>query len=639
MSADSDNTVTPSAPKAPSPQWRYLVPLGVLLVGLAITIYLFMFTKELEREIVLENFDHEAVSRIATLREVIGDHILALEALESFYLSSYSVERSEFRTFTQHMLTHFHSLGVLEWIPRVPGSERAAYEAAARGDGLTGFRITELGPDGNLVTAAQRDEYFPVYYMEPYEGNESALGFDLASNSIRREALNAARDTGRVTATSKIKLVQGGGERHGILIILPIYSKDFPLDDIIQRREGLEGFVLGVIWAQELLTESLSLAPQTILDIYLYDDSAPAGERFLGAHLAPMAPGATDPPLPGEAAIKAGLHSADTIEIGGRNWIVYCVPTKGFLAAGSTWHVWGILVGGLLFAFLFAGFSLLIIGFLTESRQHAADIMKSKEKLEHEVLERERAQDQLRHSQKMQAIGTLTAGLAHEYYNIMTAIMGCTEFLEDNMPKDSPDHKYIDVIQKSVERAVRTTQALLQYSRKQAVNFSYLNLNDVVRHIEMLVEHLKVKDIRVKFEPAEDPITIRGDRSQIEQVLMNLATNAIDAMPEGGSLRISTELVEFRADTIEKQAYIIPGKYVLLSVVDTGTGIPGELQERIFEPFFTTKDVGQGTGLGLSMAYGIVKGHQGYINVQSEPGRGTTFKIYLPAVEAAGQGA
>jgi|Deesub1362A_J573_1020465.scaffolds.fasta_scaffold00073_30 PAS domain S-box-containing protein len=249
-----------------------------------------------------------------------------------------------------------------------------------------------------------------------------------------------------------------------------------------------------------------------------------------------------------------------------------------------------------------------------------------------DITERKSLEEQLRHAQKMEVIGTLTGGISHEFNNILTAIIGYGEFLQDAIEEGSPLRAYVDMIQASAKRAAGLTQGLLAYSRKQAVHLRQTDLNEIIRKVERLLLRFISENIELRILLADEVLPVMVDTNQIEQVLMNLVTNAVDAMPDGGDLIISTERREIDSDFVRTRGYGKPGVYAVLSVSDTGTGMDKKTKEKIFEPFFTTKDVGKGTGLGLSMVYGTVKMHNGYIDVQSKPGKGTTFRVYLPIV-------
>ncbi len=251
-----------------------------------------------------------------------------------------------------------------------------------------------------------------------------------------------------------------------------------------------------------------------------------------------------------------------------------------------------------------------------------------------DITQLKNLEEQLRQSQKMEAIGTLTGGIAHDFNNILTAILGYGSLMKLKMKDDDPLKTYLDQIISSTERAASLTQGLLAFSRKQIINPVPVNLNEIVKRVEKLLRRIIGEDIELKTILSDEDLNIIADSVQIEQVLINIATNARDAMPDGGVFTIETKLVKIDEEYVKRHAFTTPGMYALLALTDTGVGMDEKTKERIFEPFFTTKEVGKGTGLGLSIVHGIIKQHNGNINVYSELGRGTTFKIYLPLVKS-----
>ena len=248
--------------------------------------------------------------------------------------------------------------------------------------------------------------------------------------------------------------------------------------------------------------------------------------------------------------------------------------------------------------------------------------------------EKEKLHAQLLQAQKMEAVGQLAGGIAHDFNNILTAMIGYGHLLKMKLKEEDPLRSYADHILSLSDRAANLTQSLLAFSRKQIINPRPVDLNEIIKRIDYLLSRIIGEDIKLQTMLSEKDLIVMADPGQIEQVLMNLATNARDAMPEGGLLTIGTETVDIDHEFIREHGFGKEGKYALISLTDTGAGMDRETREKIFEPFFTTKEVGKGTGLGLSMVYGIIKQHEGYINVYSEPGRGTTFRIYLPLIEA-----
>jgi len=247
------------------------------------------------------------------------------------------------------------------------------------------------------------------------------------------------------------------------------------------------------------------------------------------------------------------------------------------------------------------------------------------------VTERKQLENQLRQAQKLQAIGQLAGGVAHDFNNLLTVVEGQVEMMLSEVPLSGGLRHRLEAVEKAAHLASTLTRRLLAFSRLQVLQSKVLDLNVVIAGMSQMLARLIGENIEMTFLPGADLGRVKADPSQIEQVLMNLVVNARDAMPEGGQLTIETHNAHLDA-TYPQQAIVERGDYVLLVVSDTGRGMDGETQARIFEPFFSTKQPGQGTGLGLSMVYGVVKQSGGYIWVYSEPAKGATFKIYLPRV-------
>jgi nitrogen-specific signal transduction histidine kinase/ActR/RegA family two-component response regulator len=261
-----------------------------------------------------------------------------------------------------------------------------------------------------------------------------------------------------------------------------------------------------------------------------------------------------------------------------------------------------------------------------------------------DIEDRWLAEERLRHADRMESIGRLAGGIAHEANNQMTVILGSAEFLGRAL-KEETARGDLEHIRRAAKRTAAITQQLLAFSRRQVLQPQVLDLNGVVAALEPILQRALGEISQVKLRLAEDLHSVRADPGQLDQVLLNLALNARDAMPDGGTLAIETvnTTVDEHHATVRAVEPVAPGAYVALVVTDTGTGMDRETMEHVFEPFFTTKPVGEGTGLGLATVYGIVKQSGGFVSVYSEPGQGTSFRIYLPVAaggpESGGDGA
>jgi signal transduction histidine kinase/CheY-like chemotaxis protein len=275
--------------------------------------------------------------------------------------------------------------------------------------------------------------------------------------------------------------------------------------------------------------------------------------------------------------------------------------------------------------------------------ERTAELMNAVKDLKKEIAarqkgeaERQRLQAQLLQAQKMESIGRLAGGVAHDFNNILTAILSYAELSLMKLPEHDPLRGHLISIQEASEKAATLTHQLLAFSRRQVLEMKVVNLNDVIRGLAKMLMRMIGEDMLLEFRTGAVAGFVRADEGQIEQVLMNLALNARDAMPSGGRLLIETADVAPDDAVLRSLGVADPGQYVMLSVTDSGAGMSDEVRERIFEPFFTTKELGRGTGLGLATVYGIVKQHGGHIIVDSEPGKGTVFRILLPITAAPG---
>ena len=259
--------------------------------------------------------------------------------------------------------------------------------------------------------------------------------------------------------------------------------------------------------------------------------------------------------------------------------------------------------------------------------------IKAYKKLEQEVSEKIYLQQQLLHIQRMESIGRLAAGIAHDFNNVLSVIIGYSDLLLANMEVNDSIREKIKCIHESGSKAATLTRQLLAFSRKQVLEKKIISINSIIRNFIKILKKIVGEDIIITTYLSDEPCTVDADPGQIEQIIMNLIVNAKDAMPNGGEIIIETAKVQLDRHYIARHKEAKAGTYVLLAISDTGEGMDDEVLSKIFDPFFTTKERGKGTGLGLATVYGIVKQHEGFIYAYSEKGRGTTFKIYLPASE------
>jgi len=379
-------------PQGASLRRQISVSLPVCLT-FALVVLSFVYTSAWEQTRIAAEFERRTDKVFQELEDNFDNYIDALHSIESFFGSSVTVGRQEFKSFVSRWFLRHRGIQALSWNPRVLDSERTAYEQAARRNGFTNFQITEQNGQGELARAAPRAEYVPVYYLEPYVGNESALGFDVASDPVRREALNQARDTGKPRATDPTTLVQDAELKPGFLVFLPIYRNGLPQRTPEERRRNLQGYATGAFRVSDLIKTSLKGGEEPKdVEIRLYDDTGGGKRRLLYDHRS-QALGSKDPPVETDTVMKpAVLQRVIPFEMAGRRWIIQFAPTKEYLAAQRSWQVWSVLAGGLLFSGLLGAFLLMVTG-------RAAELQAINRDLQKEITDRKSAEEALRKSE------------------------------------------------------------------------------------------------------------------------------------------------------------------------------------------------------------------------------------------------
>ncbi len=250
-----------------------------------------------------------------------------------------------------------------------------------------------------------------------------------------------------------------------------------------------------------------------------------------------------------------------------------------------------------------------------------------------DITEQKRLQEQLLQAQKLESIGNLAGGIAHDFNNVLTTVTGFAGLLQMKMQGADPLLAYVNELASAGMRGAALTHQLLAFGRKQILNVGTMDLNESIKSLQKMLGRLIREDIHLSFNPCAGPLPVLADANQISQVVINLATNARDAMPKGGALTISTGVAEIDAVFVRRLGYGEPGAYALVSITDSGTGMDEKTKGKIFEPFFTTKEIDKGTGLGLSVVYGIIRQHKGIVHVESEPDKGSRFDVYLPLLK------
>ena len=878
---------------------RYFAVAMLACVGFGLTFAAFFVMREWEDQKIRSHFEFNSSNRVAALERAIESDLWLIKAVGGLYEVSANIERLQFRDFVKGFLFCHPGVQAMEWIPKVPDSRRDEYEKAARLERWPDFQITEKTAHGQMARASRREEYFPVYFVEPYEGNEIAPGFDLASNPARLEALELARDRGEPAATAPITLIQEKARQNGFLIFLPVYRRGLPADSVEVRRENIEGFVLGVFRIGDILEKALSNLHPEGIDILLNDISAHESESFLYFHPSRLRKEETGEPSAGSSE---DFRFSKSITIANRSWLVVCTPIPEYISDRRGRQSWGLLFAGLFATCLLTAFlagavgraarierlvhqrtaelsdakraieeayvevekrieertaelnqsnrelkeseekhkllmenipGILYRGFkdwcvefpdnkielLTGYRMdefnsctikwsdliHPEDLESAGKELIHalkanqpfmreyrirtrngdsrwiqdrgrairgngqilsitgvffdisdrkeaetalrerddvlrsilsaspigiglarngsldwanpamyrivgheedslfsknssilylngeeyrranlelnagirekgvgesearwitkdgkvicchlhaspldpsdpsrgiiyavaDITERKGLEEQIRHLQKMEAIGTLAGGIAHDFNNILGIIMGYAEMATFDAQRETPIWNKLQEVISASHRATELVRQILAFGRRNETQRTPALIAPLTKEALKLLRSSLPSTIEIHQNIGESSGSVLADPVQIHQILMNLCTNAAHAMRgQAGILDISLVDVELGPEHQDLRQ----GRYMKLTVADTGHGMDQATKERIFEPYFTTKKLGEGTGLGLSVVHGIVKGMGGAITVESVPGKGTTFCVFLPGIESGTAG-
>jgi len=376
-------------------RFRYVALAAMAVVGVALSLVASAAAWRWEQRKIENEFKQDAMNTCGAVQMRLNLDVLLLNSLRSFYVGSQEVTRREFGQFVGPLLSQMPGIQAMEWIPRVPDARRAEYEAAARRDGLEGFQITERLGQGTMVRAPRRDEYFPVYFVEPYRGNEPAVGFDLASEPVRRAALSRARDTGEMAVAARITLPQEKEGQAGVLLVLPVYSKDAPVETVAQRRERLAGFVVAVLRLGDVVDQALSFLNTGRTTVYLFDKSAPQGERVLCHHERGPGGGSASAVERAEPLSLGGLRYTRDLQVGDRSWTVAC-RGDSLLAFRKIWQAWAVLGVGLVITGLLVSFSLSVVNGADRHARLAGQLSMANRTLQEEVERRAQIEAELR---------------------------------------------------------------------------------------------------------------------------------------------------------------------------------------------------------------------------------------------------
>ena len=625
---------------------RYIPAALTLGAGVVLSIVLFSLIREREQALTQAVFEREASIRVAAIQSGIDRSLEVVESIGGLYAASDKIERRDFRAFVQEPLSRHKDIQALEWVPRVKDSERASYEEAARVDGLDGFQFTERMVQGLMDRAPPQTEYFPVYYVEPLTGNESAMGFDLASSATRLEALERARDSGEIVATGRITLVQGTGEQSGYLIFRPVYRNGATHGTVQERRESLEGYALGVFRAGRMVEESLKEFPVAGIDFSVYDEASPPGERLLYYHQS-RARGAAAPALGEERAqASEGLHLRAALDVPGRRWSLLFSPTPEFLAAQRTLRAWEVLAAVLMFTSLLVAYLLTELARTGKIERLATDLSKANKALERQITQRKRAEEALKSSaarleRSNRELEQFASVAAHDLQEPLRKVQTFGERLraEAGPQLTAEGLDYLERMQDASGRMRTLIDDLLTFSRvtTKGEAFVPVDVTGVAREV--------VSDLEASLEEEGGRVEvghlphIDADPMQVRQLLQNLISNGLKfrRLDQAPVVKVRGRLLGGSGDRGDPASPV--NGMCEITVEDNGIGFDEKYIDRIFTIFQRLHGRGEyeGTGIGLALCRKIAERHGGTITATSRPGQGSTFAVTLPVKRSSRQ--
>lgn len=602
------------------PWW--IVPAGVGLVGVGLSCLAFWIAERADERRARDTLEFRTEWRARDIEAKVRLSGNAVENLAVAIAASGQLNPEQFNRIAARARSEIDHVNSLQWAPRVPRDQISAFEHQARASGLPDYRVFDVTPDFRPTELSEREEYFPVLYDARREGRRRVHGLALGRYDGRRIPMLQAQEEGRPAASLPVRPIGPPTAELVYLLFWPVYDGIEVPATVEERRAKFRGFAVGNYSVASLITAAIRDTPE-IVGIIRFSIAAQHQDRASRIVAATYSP-ASRKVEPGPGNARPGERPALQIEreftVFGQHWDLtfeYSAETVAGLRAQTAW-VW--LVAGILLTA-----SLMFYLWRERGRTEAIAAQVGQR-----TAELERTAAQLHQAQKMEAIGNLTGGMAHDFNNLLSVVIGSLDLLKEQVSDDPDAVALADTALQAGIRGAELTRQLLAFARRQPLEPKLIDINVLVSDMTRLLRRTLGENVETTLIAAPDAWPVVIDPAQLNAAIANLATNARDAMPNGGRLTIETKNTHLDADYTILNPEATPGDYVLIEVSDTGTGMPPETLAHAFDPFFTTKEVGRGTGLGLSMVFGFVKQSQGHIKIYSEVGQGTTIRIYLP---------
>lgn len=569
------------------------------------------------------HFQSHAVELSTEIEHGLLEDLSAIESMGAIIAAQDVLSADEFERFASHYLNRYPSLRAIGWNPVVRETERAAFEMELRQRNAAHTNITERSLAGVLVPASARSEYVVVKYIAPYAGNEEALGYDVGSESRRREALENAAETGEIGVSAQIALVQEEGAP-GFLAFRPVYRRSVDADTR-PSRESLAGFAVGVFEASDVVASATSAIAREGLSVTIKDVTDVNSNSLL-----------YQSPLTREVGVEAEtalfFEHVESFEHGGREWRVEFSAGPAVAAELRSRAPIVALIVGLTITVLVTA----LLFFILRSNSALAREIARRREVEDE---RRRLDAKLREAQKLESLGLFAGGIAHEFNNLLTGILGGTELALESVAAVEPVREDLEAVRVAAIRAADLTAQMLSYTGYKPFKPEALDLAREIVRMKLEVELAVPAHVDLRYDLSPDAMRIEGDPVQIRQLVINVVTNALEASTaaSAGDARevvVRTGIRRLERETLESAHFgetLVPGPHAFVEVSDQGCGMTPEDQARAFDPFFTTKFSGR--GLGLSVVMGIVRSHRGAIWVETTPGMGSRFTAVFPLFE------
>lgn len=603
----------------PGQPWRSILLMPALWIGLFCSVLLAFYVAHWEHRALRNELRELAKDRAQVLYANMRSSTEVLYSLASLHAASGGMALAHFTRFGQDAVMRHPELQAVEWVPRVAGHEREAYERARQAQGHNNFSFTEIGEEGLLTRAAVRAEYFPVYFVEPLNTNAAALGFDLAADSLRLAALEQARDTGLPAVTAPVRLAQETQTQQGFLMFYPVYQTEAAQipPDIASRRASLQGFALAVFRAGDLVATALRDIPERGLSVAIYDTADASRPLAQQPALTSVTANGLDRwmqawhgPLQVEIDIDVAEHRWRLVFSAGAQFSAHRRSEQAFMA---------LMVGLMLTA--------LLVAYLANAASRAREIQHANAALQREIGERERAVEVAQAASR--AKSDFLANMSHEIRTPLNAVLGYAQLLRADLRLDLSQRDAVKAIISSGNHLLSQINAVLDFSKietgRMELHLSNLQLNDLLRELELMFRpRCQEKGLNLRVQLLAQGLgEVHADACKLRQILINLLGNAVR--------------FTLRGEVMLGCCVTADGCY-RFDVIDTGPGIPAEALASIFEPFYqgAWHAQAEGTGLGLAIARRQVQLLGGSLEVVSEPGEGSRFTLLVPLAQATG---